>query len=360
MKRFTLFYIGILFCTAQITFGRFDITDSIILKGASVAGTIAGGIGGGVAGREAGKYTTEKQKKRHEEYRQEQADKIQEKRNNELAIIRKQYHAKLDALKKEHLENLKKFQNPKIMSEAKTAILTAIRINGDQAAISKLEKATTPEELAAVILEIRKQEPFLTKWEHTVRTGEFPKELDYMLQKPRSDVDTYDIRAGAGALAGAGVGSFAGKAIGSTAAISLIARRHGVSRAIVKAAYIMDVSLSKHKKLLLAAEKKDNVALRALIQNYLNNLFLSNNGTTQMKDLLENFFTASEQVKKMKEKEIIPSAMALLKKRLGIRPVNAFEQAISVCAAAFALYHKKAPSVRNKARNASELIKSLF
>ena len=77
-------------------------------------------------------------------------------------------------------------------------------------------------------------------------------------------------------VAGTTAGTIAGGALGSKAGYALVAKKRGVSSTIVKVAYEADVSLSLHKALLLAAEKKQKGNVKNLLLRFYNELFGQN------------------------------------------------------------------------------------
>ena len=151
------------------------------------------------------------------------------------------------------------------------------------------------------------------------------------------------------AYGGSFAGGIAGAALGIKAGYALVAKRRGVSSNIVKVAYKADVSLSLHKALLLAAEKKQKGNVKKLLLQFYNELF--------GKDGLERFSQLIAQAKK------VGFYGPAVEYQVGELLYQKFSDAVRVSVAVEALMNQKElpPYIRGGWTKATErLINDLF
>ena len=169
-------------------------------------------------------------------------------------------------------------------------------------------------------------------------------------------------------------GGVVGTKLGDWAAYTIIAKKRGVSKNIVKTAYATDVSLSTYKNLLQAAEKQEKDKVKLLLQQIYNRFF-GEKGILKLVELMTRYQKIQfkprykpelslEKVSQLYEKhKFYYHRDTNFKKQIGDEAFQKFVDAVSVSAAVNSLMQKKpyneVPSLAQKVISSQNLINRL-
>ena len=338
-----LFFIG----SPLLINADFDTSDALIIKGGKTTGTVVGGavgatIGGVGAGTVAGGIASKRKKEEISKAKRVTLPKLQKS----LKMYEEELISRFinDSKNREYGEQY-------VMQERNTR-----NISGPS--VSEM----SPEKLASEYVQYSREARIIKETEQEIKEGKY----SYMESK---EIMTAGIPSGLGAgTVGASVGliagGIAGKKIADIAVFAIVAKKRGVSKNIVKAAYAANVSLSQHKNLLKAAEDGYKTKVINELKTFYNKLF-PHEGTKRIKSLINQYNKMPQIIAEFERQGAYVNFADQFQRKIGgYEVMQKFKDAISVSSAVSSLLNKKpfdkVPTQKQKVTLTKQLIASLF